>query len=65
MAENKKKKTYRNLKNEDIWAKEKYERINARIDKKLGLDLKEKLEKEGKSIASWIADNAKKYLEKR
>ena len=52
----------RNLYKEDLWAKEKYERINARIDKKLGLELKEKLNKEGKSIAGWITENAKKYL---
>lgn len=54
----------RNLDKEEIWAKEKYERINARIDKKLGLELKEQLSKEGKSIAGWITENAKKYLKK-
>lgn len=58
------KKEDRNYDKEDIWAKEKYERINARIDKKLGLKLKEQLKKDGKSIASWITDNAKKYLKK-
>lgn len=56
------KKEDRNYEKEDIWAKEKYERINARIDKNLGLKLKEQLKKEGKSLASWITDNAKKYL---
>ena len=54
----------RNLEKEDIWSKEKYERINARIEKKLGLELKKELKKENKSIASWITDNAKKYLKK-
>ena len=54
----------RNFEKEDIWAKEKYERINARIDKNLGLKLKEKLKKDGKSLASWITENAKKYLKK-
>lgn len=54
----------RNLNKEDIWAKEKYERINARIDKKLGIELKEKLQEEEKSIASWITECAKKYLKK-
>ena len=54
----------RNLNKEDIWAKEKYERINARIDKKLGIELKEKLQDEKKSIASWITECAKKYLKK-
>lgn len=58
------KKEDRNYDKEDIWAKEKYERINARIDKKLGLKLKEQLKKDGKSIASWITENAKNYLKK-
>ena len=52
----------RNLKNEDNWSKEKYERINARIDKQIGLKLKKQLEEDGKSMASWITENAKKYL---
>lgn len=54
----------RNFEKEDIWAKEKYERINARIDKNLGLKLKEQLKKDGKSLASWITENAKNYLKK-
>ena len=54
----------RNLENEDKWAKEKYERINARIDKELGLELKKQLQEDGKSIAGWITENAKKYLKK-
>ena len=54
----------RNFEKEDIWAKEKYERINARIDKNLGLKLKEQLKKEGRSLASWITENAKNYLKK-
>ena len=58
------KKEDRNYEKEDIWAKERYERINARIDKNLGLKLKEQLKKEGKSLASWITENAKKYLKK-
>ena len=58
------KKEDRNYEKEDIWAKEKYERINARIDKNLGLKLKEQLKKDGKSLASWITENAKKYLKK-
>ena len=52
----------RNLKNEDNWSKEKYERINARIDKQIGLKVKKQLEEDGKSMASWITENAKKYL---
>ena len=54
----------RNLDKEDVWAKQKYERNDARIDKKLGIELKEKLREDGKSIASWITENAKKYLKK-
>ena len=54
----------RNLNNEYEWAKVRYETINARINKELGIELKEKLKKEGISIASWITDNAKKYLNK-
>lgn len=54
----------RNIKKEKEWAKTKYTRILGDIDKKLGDELKSKLKSEGKSIASWITDNAKKYLEK-
>lgn len=54
----------RNLNKEDVWAKQKYERIDARIDKELGIELKEKLREDGKSIASWITECAKKYLKK-
>lgn len=53
----------RDIKKEKEWAKTKYTRILADIDKDLGNTLKEKLKNEGKSIASWITENAKKYLE--
>lgn len=52
----------RNIKKEKEWAKTKYARILADIDKDLANNLKEKLQMENKSIASWITDNAKKYL---
>ena len=54
----------RNYQKEHEWSKTKYTRILADIDKKLGDELKEKLKKEGKSVASWITENAKKYLKK-
>ena len=53
----------RNIQKEKQWAKTKYTRILGDIDKDLAEGLKLKLKKEGKSIASWITDNAKKYLE--
>lgn len=54
----------RNIQKEKEWAKTKYVRILADIDKDLGNELKEKLNNEKKSIASWITENAKKYLKK-
>lgn len=54
----------RNYENEKSWLKEKYTRIDARIDKELGLQLKEKLKSEDKSLATWITENAKEYLKK-
>lgn len=54
----------RNYQKEHEWSKNKYVRILADIDKNLGNELKEKLKYEGKSIASWITENAKKYLNK-
>ena len=55
----------RNYKKENEWAKKKYTRVLADIDKELGEKLKEKLKEENKSIASWITENAKKYIEKK
>lgn len=54
----------RDTKKEYKWAKQKYTRILGDIDKELGDELKKKLKSEGKSVASWITDNAKKYLKK-
>lgn len=54
----------RNTKKEYEWSKKKYTRILGDIDKQLGDELKEKLASEGKSIASWITENAKTYLKK-
>ena len=52
----------RNYKKEREWAKTKYTRILGDIDKELADKLKNKLKEENKSIASWITENAKKYL---
>lgn len=54
----------RNYQKESEWAKTKYTRILADIDKNLGIELKEKLKNDGKSISGWITENAKKYLKK-
>lgn len=54
----------RNIEKEYDWSKQKYEAIFARIDKKLGLELKKKLKQDNKSTAEWITENAKKYLKK-
>lgn len=55
----------RNLKKEAEWQKNKYERILGDIDKELGIALKNKLKAEGKSIASWITEQARSYLGKK
>lgn len=54
----------RNYEKERLWAKNKYTRILADIDKDLAKELKDKLKSDGKSIAEWITENAKKYLKK-
>lgn len=54
----------RNYENEKNWLKEKYTRIDARIDKDLGIQLKEKLKSENKSLATWITEKAREYLKK-
>ncbi len=53
----------RNYEKEREWSKNKYVRILGDIDKELAEELKAKLKKENKSIASWITENAKRYLE--
>jgi hypothetical protein len=55
----------RNYVKENAWQKEKYTLVKAHIDKQLGLELKEKLKNNNKTIASFITDNAKKYLNKQ
>jgi hypothetical protein len=53
----------RNYKKERDWQLRKYDQIRANIDKELGTRLREKLKQENKTIASWVSENAKKYLE--
>lgn len=55
----------RNYAKEREWQKNKYDEIRAKIDKDLGKQLREQLKNEGKSMSSWVSDNAKKYLEKK
>ena len=54
----------RNYKKENEWKKNKYEEVRGNIDKELGMQLKETLKTQGKSIAEWITENAKEYIEK-
>lgn len=54
----------RNYEKERKWQLKKYDQIRANIDKELGTELRTKLKEDGKSIASWVTENAKKYLQK-
>lgn len=54
----------RNYEKERKWQLKKYDQIRANIDKELGTELRNQLKKDGKSIASWVTANAKKYLKK-
>lgn len=52
----------RNYKKENEWKKKRYIEIRANIEKDLALNLKEKLKYSQKTIASWIRENAKTYI---
>ena len=52
----------RNYEKEREWQLKKYDQIRGNIDKELGTKLRLKLKIENKSIASWITENAIKYL---
>lgn len=56
----------RDYKKEREWQIKKYDQIRANIDKELGTELRKKLanDKDYKSIADWVTENAKKYLKK-
>lgn len=53
----------RDYKKEREWQLKKYDEIRAKIDKNLGNKLREKIKKENRTIASWITENAKKYID--
>lgn len=55
----------RNYQKENEWKRKKYVLIQGNLEKNLGLKLKEKLKDEKISIAGWITENAKKYLENK
>lgn len=52
----------RNYKKESKWQSQKYELVKAYIDKQTGIELKAKLKKDGKTITSWITENAIKEI---
>lgn len=54
----------RNYKKENEWKKNKYEEVRGNIQKELGIELKEILKSQGKSIAEWITENAVEYIKK-
>jgi len=54
----------RNYENENRWQKEKYKRIEIRVDKKLGEQFIELIESQGISRNQWGSEQIKKYLEK-
>ena len=47
----------RNIEKEYDWSKQKYEAIFARIEKRLGLELKQKLKNDGISTAEKMQKN--------
>lgn len=53
----------RNYMGEYNWKRKKYVEIRANIDRELGEALKLKLQKNNKSIAEWIRENAQRYLD--
>lgn len=52
----------RNYKKESEWAKNKYTRLVADIDKNLAAQFKESLSKENKKFTGWLVENIKQYL---
>ena len=53
----------RNIQKEYEWQKEKYKRIELRVDKKLGEKFVNLLEKQGISRNQWGTEQIKKYIE--
>ena len=54
----------RNYQKETEWAKEKYKRIELRVDKKLGEEFVALLEEQGKSRNQWGTEQIENYLKK-
>ncbi len=54
----------RNYEKENKWQKEKYKRIELRIEKKLGEQFVELIERQGISRNQWGTEQIKKYLKK-
>ena len=54
----------RNYKKETEWQKEKYKRIELRVEKELGEQFIELIEKQGISRNQWGTEQIKKYLKK-
>lgn len=52
----------RDYKKESAWAKNKYTRFVADIDKTLATQFKENLSKENKSFTGWLVENIRNYL---
>lgn len=54
----------RNYEKENEWKTKKYDHIQGYINKEFGTKLRLKLKEKNISIANWITECAKKYLEK-
>ena len=54
----------RNVQKEYMWQKEKYKRIELRVDRELGEQFVNLLEKQGISRNQWGTEQIKKYLKK-
>ena len=52
----------RDYKKEREWQLQKYDELRAKVDKELGTELRKKLKKDNKTMASWMTENANKYL---
>ena len=53
----------RNYKNEAKWAKEKYERIEIKIDKETGKEFKRKLKENKLTIKEFFENRIKNYID--
>ena len=53
----------RNYKKESEWAKGKYERIEVKIEKDLGLEFKKALKNKGMTVSEFFKNRIKIFLE--